>query len=72
MNSTTTAPKKAEHDKRRRIGFLLIAIGTFLCIFGFLATLFLLQHEVNFNVALYGATGVGGVLLFAGLIAVLE
>jgi hypothetical protein len=34
-------------------------------------TLVLLQNEVNFNVALYGATGLGGLLLFAGMVAIM-
>ena len=58
-------------ERRRRIGFLMVAIGALLCIFGFMLTLFLLQHDVNFNVALYGATGFGGCLLFGGLVAIL-
>ena len=64
-------PENSELAKRRRIGVFMVAVGAFLCVFGFLITLFLLQHEVNFNVALYGATGFGGVLLFGGMVAIM-
>ena len=57
--------------KRRRIGVFMVATGAFLCVFGFLITMFLLQHGVNFNLALYGTTGFGGSLLLGGMIAIL-
>lgn len=63
--------KTSDFERRRRIGFLMVGIGAFLCVFGFLITLVLLQNEVNFNVALYGATGLGGLLLFAGMVAIM-
>ena len=67
----TTNPSNEAHDKRRRIGFFLIGIGAFLCVFGFLITMVMISQGANFNVALYGATGVGGVSLFGGLVAVM-
>jgi len=67
----TTSHLTEKHDKRRRLGFFLIAIGAFLCVFGFLITMILISKGVNFNLALYGATGLGGVTLFGGLVAVL-
>jgi len=63
--------KTSKFERRRKIGFLLVGAGAFLCVFGFLITLVLLQNEVNFNVALYGATGLGGLLLFAGMVAIM-
>lgn len=67
----TSYAQTETHSKRRRIGFFLIAIGVFLCVFGFLITMFMMSHGANFNVALYGATGLGGVSLFGGLVAVM-
>jgi hypothetical protein len=58
-------------EKRRRLGFVLLGAGAFLCVFGFVITMFLLQHEVNFNLALYGTTGAGGAMLLGGLVALL-
>ena len=69
--SIIESPAPVQHDKRRRIGFLMAGIGAFLCVFGFLITLFLLQHDVDFGLALYGTTGLGGTLLFGGLVAIL-
>lgn len=69
-NTAIKISENPEFAKRRRIGFFMVGVGAFLCIFGFLITLFLLQHEANFSVALYGATGLGGTLLFAGLVAI--
>ncbi len=70
-HTTVTNTETPELAKRRRIGIFMVAVGAFLCIFGFLITLFLLQHEANFNFALYGATGFGGTLLLGGMVAVL-
>lgn len=64
-------PEKEKLEKRRKMGVILVVVGSFLCVFGFLITMFLLQHEVNFNVALYGTTGLGGTMLLGGMIAIL-
>ncbi len=64
-------PEKEKHEKRRRLGIVMVVIGSFLCVFGFLITMFLLQHEVNFSVALYGTTGLGGLLLLGGMVAIM-
>lgn len=58
-------------SNRRKIGTLLLVVGSLLCVFGFLITMVLLQHEVNFNLALYGATGLGGAMLLGGLVAIM-
>lgn len=83
METSTLHPKAEEKHKliepsvnaalakRRKLGTLMVVAGAFLCVFGFLVTLFLLQHEINFNLALYGATGLGGVLLLGGMVAIL-
>ena len=63
--------EKEKLEKRRKMGVILVVIGSFLCVFGFLITMFLLQHEVNFNVALYGTTGLGGMMLLGGMIAIM-
>ena len=67
IHSNTPSPL----EKRRRIGFALVGVGAFLCIFGFLITLLMLQQGMNFNVALYGATGLGGGMLLGGLFAIM-
>ncbi len=69
--SLKTNPSTEAHDKRRRIGFFLIGIGAFLCVFGFLITMVMISQGANFNVALYSTTGLGGVSLLGGLVAVL-
>lgn len=70
MNLEETAATPSV-EKRRKLGFFLIAAGAFLCVFGFLVTLLLLDQGVNFNVAMYGTTGAGGIMLLGGLVAVL-
>lgn len=83
METPTINPKEEENQritqssenvalsKRRKIGFFLIAIGAFLCVFGFLITMLMISQGVNFNVALYSTTGLGGVSLLGGLVAVM-
>ena len=68
---TTPSTETETQAKRRRIGVFMVATGAFLCVFGFLITMFLLQHGFNFNLALYGTTGFGGSLLLGGMIAIL-
>ncbi len=69
--SITPSTESETQAKRRRIGVFMVAAGAFLCVFGFLITMFLLQHGFNFNLALYGTTGFGGSLLLGGMIAIL-
>jgi len=71
LNTKAEKANNANLERRRKIGFLMVGAGAFLCVFGFLITLILLQNEVNFHVALYGATGVGGLLLFGGMVAIM-
>ncbi len=59
------------NSQRRKVGVAMVVIGAFLCLFGFLITMFLIQHEVNFSMALYGTTGLGGTLLLGGMVAIL-
>lgn len=66
-----STPTSSSLEKRRKLGFLLVALGAFLCVLGFVITLLLLDQGVNFNVAMYGTTGAGGALLLGGLVAVL-
>lgn len=61
----------ANNSQRRKVGVAMVVIGAFLCLFGFLITMFLIQHEVNFSMALYGTTGLGGTLLLGGMVAIL-
>jgi len=72
MQTEHTATKETTPaERKRRIGFFLVAMGAFLCIFGFLITMLLLAQGVNFNLALYGATGLGGGMLLGGMIAIM-
>lgn len=71
-HETTTQPAlNPTGSQRRKAGVIMVAVGAFLCVFGFLITMMLIQHEVNFNFALYGTTGLGGSLLLGGMVAIL-
>jgi hypothetical protein len=63
--------QKKKFEKRKTLGAVMAAAGGFLCVFGFFITMFLMQQDVNFHVALYSVTGLGGSLLLGGMIAVM-
>lgn len=54
--------------RRRKRGFKLIFIGSFLLVFGFLLTLLLFHSNVCINYAMYGLTMTGIVLLLWGMV----
>jgi hypothetical protein len=70
-SEATVVLNKLSNARRRKMGTAMVLAGAFLCVFGFAITMVLLQHEVNFGVALYGATGLGGTLLLGGMVAIL-
>ena len=63
--------QKKKFEKRKTLGAVMAVAGGFLCVFGFFITMFLMQQDVNFHVALYSVTGLGGSLLLGGMIAVM-
>ncbi len=58
---------KINENKRRR-GFLLIGIGGFLLVFGFLITVLLYHQGMAIETAMYVPTIVGVLLVMGGLI----
>ncbi len=58
-------------EKRRRLGYVLIAAGVFFCLVGFVATVILFDQGVDFHFAMYSATGTGGMLIVCGLAVIL-
>lgn len=63
--------QKKKHSQRVRIGIFLITIGIIMCFFSFVITFIMLQQQADFQFVLYGATGLGGLLLLAGLVMVM-
>jgi hypothetical protein len=54
--------------RRKKRGFKLVFIGSFLLVFGFVITLFLFHSSVSINYSMYGLTMIGIVLLLWGMV----
>ncbi|HEX5002035.1 MAG TPA: hypothetical protein VFW78_06035 [Bacteroidia bacterium] len=63
--------KSAHYLRRRKRGFVLTAVGSFMLLTGFLLTVFLFHHNSDFNTVMYGMTSVGVLLLLLGMVLVL-
>lgn len=59
-------PAPNHHHIKGRRGILLIGVGVFLCVSGFVLVV-TQQTGTVFNVALYGMTGAGGSCIMGGL-----
>jgi hypothetical protein len=59
--------KKAAHKKRVQMGNLLILTGVILLGLGFISCIFLHDAGMSVDIALYGLTGLGALILVIGL-----
>jgi len=59
--------KKAEHKKRIQNGNFLVLIGVVLLGLGFISCIFLHDAGMSVDIALYGLTGLGALILVIGL-----
>jgi len=59
-------------EKKRKRGFLLIGIGSFLLVFGFVLTVIMYHNGMPIELAMYGPTMIGALLLMGGLIYIFE
>jgi hypothetical protein len=61
-----------KYEKKRKRGFLLIGIGSFLLVFGFVLTVIMYHNGMPIELAMYGPTMVGALFLLGGLIYIFE
>ena len=66
QNDSHTDNAQSHHHLKGRRGVLLIVVGVFLCVSGFVLVV-TQQTGTVFNVALYGMTGAGGSCIMGGL-----
>ncbi|MBL0341614.1 MAG: hypothetical protein IPP71_12135 [Bacteroidetes bacterium] len=62
--------KSQQFLKRRKRGFMLMAVGSILLFIGFLLTVFFFHSGISIHYVMYGMTSVGVLLLIAGLVEV--
>ncbi len=67
----TDESPKVPHSKPGNIGLLLIGLGVFCCIIGFVLMLNSNFGSFQFNASLYGLTGMGGSSIMGGLFLLL-
>jgi hypothetical protein len=53
--------------KERKTGITLVAIGSFLLVFGFIFSIILHKSNMPVDIALFGPTSIGAVLLIWGM-----
>jgi hypothetical protein len=64
----TTGFTSNKFESRRKRGFLLIGVGSFLLIFGFLLTVIMYHNGMPIGLAMYGPTIAGALLVMGGLV----
>ncbi len=60
--------KALNYIRRKKRGFKLVFVGSFLLVFGFVITLLLFHSGFSINYAMYGITTIGIALLLWGMI----
>lgn len=59
--------KKIHRAKRRHRGIVLAGIGSFILIFGFILSIILFHAGMSIDIALFGPTSVGAIILIWGM-----
>ena len=71
LAEAATHLKKLGNQKKQRLGLMLIAVGVFLCVTGFIVVLVAINQGTSFNFALYGMTSLGATSIMGGLFSIL-
>lgn len=58
--------RKLKLSRRMRSGTFIVMLGCFLCLTGFLITMYLMQQDADFHSVLYVTTGLGGLFILGG------
>jgi hypothetical protein len=59
--------KLIHRHKERKTGITLVAIGSFLLVFGFIFSIILHKSNMSVDIALFGPTSIGAILLIWGM-----